>query len=187
MNMKRIIAGLFALICLSNSLFAQIQPGRAIEILVTGVPAEEKININGTYPVSDSGMINMSYIGQVRAAGLRSDHLASSLESRYKAAKIFRNPTFQVIDNDGKRVAEQIVSVGGFVRAAGAKPYNRNLTLVQAINNAGGPTEFGSMKRVRLTRGGKMVEYDCTKSKNQQIPLEPDDTIEVPQKGPLGG
>ncbi len=186
MNMKRILAGLFALISISTSLFAQIQPGRAIQISVSGVPAEEKGRIDSIYPVSEAGMINMPFIGQVRASGLRSDQLASSLESHYKTSKIYRNPTFQVIDNDGKRVAEQLVVVGGFVRAPGAKPYNRNLTLWQAIQAAGGASEFGSMKRVKLTRRGSMKQYDCTKAQFQQIPLEPDDTIEIPQKSLLG-
>lgn len=186
MNVKRILTGLLALICLSTSVFSQIQSGRAINITVSGVPAEEKGRIDSIYPVSESGMINMPFIGQVRAAGLRSDQLASSLESHYKSAKIYRNPTFQVIDNDGKRVAEQIVVVGGFVRTPGPKPYNRNLTLWQAIQAAGGASEFGSMKRVKLTRRGSMKQYDCTKAQFQQIPLEPDDTIEVPQKSLIG-
>lgn len=186
MNMKRILAGLFALMCLSTSLFAQIQAGRAIQIIVSGVPAEEKGRIDSIYPVSETGMINMPFIGAVRAAGLRAEQLASSLESHYKSSQIYRNPTFQVIDNDGKKVAEQIVVVGGFVRAPGPKPYNRNLTLWQAIQAAGGATEFGAMGRVKLTRKGSMKQYDCNKPQFQQIPLEPDDTIEVPQKGILG-
>jgi protein involved in polysaccharide export with SLBB domain len=61
-------------------------------------------------------------------------------------------------------------------------PYNRNLTLYQAIANAGGATEFGSMKRVKLIRAGKQRLYDLTQLQNMQIPLEPDDTIEIPQK-----
>jgi protein involved in polysaccharide export with SLBB domain len=75
-----------------------------------------------------------------------------------------------------------MVHVGGFVRGPGPKPYNRNLTLWQAIQASGGANEFGAMGRVKLTRRGVMKQYDCTKPQFQQIPLEPDDTIEVPQK-----
>ena len=63
-------------------------------------------------------------------------------------------------------------------------PYNRTLTLYQAIQAAGGATEFGSMKRVKLFRGGKQKQYDLTQAQFMQIPLEPNDTIEVPQKTP---
>jgi protein involved in polysaccharide export with SLBB domain len=78
------------------------------------------------------------------------------------------------------------VVVGGFVRRPGPVPYNGNLTLWQAIQSAGGATEFGSMGRVKLTRRGKVKQYDVTKSQFQQIPLQPDDAIDVPQKNWLG-
>jgi polysaccharide export outer membrane protein len=58
--------------------------------------------------------------------------------------------------------------------------------LYQAIQAAGGPTEFGSMKRVKLFRGGRQTMYDVTKSQFMSIPVQPNDTIEVPQKNMLG-
>jgi polysaccharide export outer membrane protein len=182
MNYKSILFGVLALFSLTASMLAQIQPGRAIQITVSGVPPEEKGRFDPIYPVSESGTINMPFIGAVRAAGLRAEQLASSLEAHYRSAGIYTNPTFQVIDNDAKRIVEQQIVVGGFVRGPGPKPYNRNLTLWQAIQAAGGANEFGSMRRVKLTRNGSMKQYDCTKPQFQQIPLEPDDTIEVPQK-----
>lgn len=182
MNLKRIGAGLFALFCMSASVLAQIQPGRAIIITISGVPAEEKARFDLNYPVSESGMINMPLIGQVRAAGLKADQLQAVLESRYKSAGIYTHPTFQVIDSTAGKIVDQLVVVGGQVRRPGPVPYNRNLTLYQAIANAGGATEFGSMKRVKLIRAGKQRLYDLTQLQNMQIPLEPDDTIEIPQK-----
>jgi polysaccharide export outer membrane protein len=161
---------------------AQIQAGRAIIITISGVPTEEKARFDVNYPVSESGMINMPLIGQVKAAGLRADELQAVLQSRYKSAGIYTHPTFQVIDSSAGKIVEQLVVVGGQVRRPGPVPYNRNLTLYQAIQNAGGATEFGSMKRVKLIRNGQQKLYDLTILKFMQIPLEPDDTIEIPQK-----
>jgi polysaccharide export outer membrane protein len=186
MNLKRIVAGLVVLFCISASALAQIQPGRAIQITISGVPTDEKARFDPIYPVSEAGTINMPFIGQVKAAGLRAEQLAATLQSRYKAAGIYTNPTFQVIDSSSKRVEEQVVVVGGQVRRPGPVPYNRTLTLYQAIQNAGGATEFGSMKRVKLIRSGQQKQYDLTQLQYMQIPLEPDDTIEVPQKTPWG-
>jgi polysaccharide export outer membrane protein len=186
MNLKRIFAGCFALCCLTASVVAQIQPGRAIQITISGVPNDEKARFDLVYPVSESGMINMPLIGQVRAAGLRAEQLQASLEARYKAQGIYTHPTFQVLDSSAKKLEEQVVVIGGFVRIPGPKPYNRTLTLWQAIQAAGGPTEFGSMKRVKLFRGKTAKEYDVTIPQFMQIPLEPDDTIDVPQKTILG-
>jgi polysaccharide export outer membrane protein len=182
MNFKSIIMGFLMSLCFSSGLFGQIQPGSAVQITISGVPAEEKGRFDPVYPVAQNGTVNMPFIGQVRAAGLRAEQLASTLESLYKAKGIYKNPTFQVIDSTvGGKPTEQVVVIGGQVRAPGPKPWNRTLTLWQAIQAAGGPTEFGSMKRVKLIRGKSFKTYDCTKLQFQQIPLEPDDAIEVPQ------
>lgn len=66
-------------------------------------------------------------------------------------------------------------------------PYTSQLTLYQAIQAAGGATEFGSMKRVKLFRKGQQKQYNLTKAQFMHIPLQPEDTIEVPQKTPWGG
>ena len=42
------------------------------------------------------------------------------------------------------------------------------------------------MKRVKLFRGGQQTVYDLTKAQFMSIPVEPNDTIEVPQKNMLG-
>jgi polysaccharide export outer membrane protein len=186
MRFKSIASLFIALICLATGAFAQIQAGRAIQISVSGVPGEEKGRIDAIYPVSESGMINVPFIGQVRAAGLRAEQLASALEARFRAAEIYTTPTFQVIDSSSKSIEEKVVTIGGQVRKTGPVPYNRGLTLYQAIQNAGGPTEFGSMYRVKLYRAGTQTEYDLTKGEAMNVLLEADDTIEIPQKNAFG-
>jgi len=186
MTIRIFLALVAALCCTVSGALAQIQAGRAIQITISGVPPEEKARFDPIYPVSESGMINMPLIGQVRAAGLRAEQLASSLESRYREAGIYTNPTFQVIDSSARTLEQQVVHVGGHVRRTGPVPHSRTLTLYQAIQAAGGPTEFGSMRRVKLFRAGKQKQYDLTQAQFMHIPLEPDDTIEVPQKDLLG-
>ncbi len=186
MNIKKMCIGLLLMINISSGLFAQIEAGKAIQITISGVPAEEKGRIDGIYPVSDAGFINMPFIDTVRAAGLRNEDLAVSLQSRYKSLGIYTNPTIQVISNTGNSINEQTVYLGGQVRAPGPKAFTKGLTLYQAIQAAGGATEFGSMKRVKLFRSGRQTEYDLTKAKFMNVPVQPNDTIEVPQKGMLG-
>lgn len=166
-------------------LFGQIQPGKSITITVSGIPTEEKGRIDGAYPVAENGTINMPFIGEVRAAGLKSEVLAKALEARYRGAQIYRNPTFQVVsDTELRDLNEAIVTVAGQVGRNGPVKYNRGMTLFQAIAAAGGPTPFGTMKRVKVLRAGQQRQYDLTELQNMQIPLEPNDTIEVPQKRP---
>lgn len=186
MNAKTILLQILSFVCCSLVTFAQIEAGRAIQIMISGVPSEEKGRIDGVYPVSDAGFINMPFVGIVQAAGLRNEDLAASLQSRYKSLGIYTNPTIQVISNTKDSINEQSVHLGGQVRGPGPKPFNKGLTLYQAIAAAGGPTEFGSMKRVKLFRGGRQTVYDLTKAQFMNIPVQPNDTIEVPQKNILG-
>jgi len=189
MNLKALILGSLASLMLAITVFGQtqIKPGRAITITILGVPAEEKARFDGTYPVSESGMINMPHIGQVKAAGLRADELSRVLQANYKSREIYTNPTIQVLSSSADTLDKQVVHVGGQVRRTGPAEFTQGLTLYQAIQAAGGATEFGSMKRVKLFRNGKQRQYDLTEAQSMSVPLEPNDTIEVPQKNWWGG
>lgn len=175
---------LLALLGLCSSGHSQIKAGKAVQITISGVPPEENARFNQMFPVSTAnGTVNMPFIGPVQAAGRSADDLALELQKRYKAAGIYTNPTFQVIDSDQKTIDQQIVIIGGSVRRPGPTPYFDRMTLWQAVQAAGGATEFGSMKRVRLTRvGAEPRIYNCNEAANQQILLRPGDSIDVPEK-----
>ncbi len=186
MNSKNIMTGFLALFCISTSVLAEIQAGRAINITIANVPSEEKSRIDSMYPVSESGFVNMPFIGQVRASGLKAEQLASILEARFKQAGIYTNPTFQVFISDEQGIEQQVVYVGGQVGRTGPAKWTRGLTLYQAIQAAGGYGTFGSKHRVELHRAGKSKTYDLSKSDNMNILLDPNDTIVVPEKGITG-
>lgn len=185
MNFKSILFGSVASLLLAVTGFAQslILPGKAITITFSGVPADEKPRVDGNYPVSDSGMINMPHIGQIKAGGLKADELSRILEATYKSRQIYTNPTIQVLNSTIGMIDKPLVHVGGQVRRPGPTEFTQGLTLYQAIQAAGGPTEFGSMKRVKLFRSNKQRQYDLTIEQSMSIPLEPNDTVEVPRKG----
>ncbi|KAB2638115.1 MAG: hypothetical protein DVB25_08555 [Verrucomicrobia bacterium] len=184
MNFKALILGSLTSLLLALTLFGQtqIKPGRAITITILGVPTEEKTRFDGTYPVSESGMINMPHIGPIKASGLQADELSRILQSTYKTREIYTNPTIQVLSSSADTLDKQVVHLGGQVRRPGPAEFTQGLTLYQAIQAGGGPTEFGSMFRVKLFRNKTQHVYDLTDAKNMAIPLEPNDTIEVPQK-----
>lgn len=186
MNLKKLITGVLVSLALAVPAFSQIKAGRAVQISITGVSGEEKAKIDNFYPVSDSGYVNLWLLGSVRAAGLRPEELASVIENQYKSRQIYRNPTIQVIDSSKKSIDEQTIYVGGRVGRPGPVPFVPGLTLYQAIQTAGGATEFGSMRRVKLFRGGNQREYDLRDASAMRIQLEASDTIEIPQKDLLG-
>jgi polysaccharide export outer membrane protein len=164
----------------------QIKAGKAINIFISGVPATEKSLVDGVYPVSDSGMVNLPHIGLIRAAGLKADELSRVIQSTYQSRKIYTNPTVQVVSSSQDTLDEQIVHVGGLVGSPGPVKFTQGLTLYQAVQAAKGATAFGSMYRVKLYRAGKMREYDLTQGQSMTVELLPNDTIEVPQKNIWG-
>lgn len=186
MNLKSILTALFAVFLTAVPALSQIKAGRAIQITIQGVPPDERARIDGIYPVSEAGTINMPFIGQVRAVGMMPASLQVALENIYKSQEIYTNPTFQVIASSAESIDEQVVHVGGKVGRTGQVKFIQGLTLYQAIQAAGGPTEFGSMRRVKLFRSGNQRQIDLTKAENMRVMLEQGDTIEVPQKDWLG-
>ncbi|MFM2221580.1 MAG: hypothetical protein RLZZ553_1328 [Verrucomicrobiota bacterium] len=162
--------------------FAQIVAGRGIEIRVQGVPPEEKGRIDGAYSVSGAGTVRMPLIGEVSLAGMNTNAAAAKLEGLYKEAGIYTTPTFQISASNTDTIRQDMVTISGFVRAPGPKPYTPGLTLFQAIAAAGGANEFGSMKRVLLMRGKSNRVYNMDVIEDRNVVLQADDTIEVPEK-----
>ncbi|MDX1679902.1 MAG: polysaccharide biosynthesis/export family protein [Akkermansiaceae bacterium] len=182
MNMQRFLIICLILFGLAAPAAAQIKRGKAVQIMITGVPQEERARFEMFFPVGDNGMVNMPFIGEVKASGKKAETLAKDLQRIYKEKGIYTNPTFQVIENDGQKVDEQLVIVGGHVKRAGPTPFFDRMTLWQAIQAAGGPDMFGSMKRVELVRNGERRVYNCEKQENRNIRLVPGDSVNVPEK-----
>jgi polysaccharide export outer membrane protein len=191
MNILRLkIFTTFAVVFLSliSPSLSQIEAGTSVQIAIMGVPGDEKGKIDAMYPVSESGTINLPFIGTMRAAGLRPEALAASIQNAYKSAEIYTDPTIQVVwTTEAGGVRSQVVHVGGFVRKTGPIAFQRNLTIWQAVQAAGGPSEFGSLRRVKLYRSGRTQTFDIENAQFKQIPLQPDDTLEIPEKNIWGG
>lgn len=81
---------------------------------------------------------------------------------------------------------EAVVTIGGQVRRPGPVPFRKDLTIYAAVQSAGGATEFGSMRRVKVIRDGKVETHDLTKDEKKSLVLQKNDTVEVPQKNLFG-
>ena len=68
------------------------------------------------------------------------------------------------------------------MRAPGARPFRKGLTIFQAVQAGGGSTEFGGMNRIKLLRNGKQQIIDLEVPEGKVIVAEANDTIEVPEK-----
>ena len=77
----------------------------------------------------------------------------------------------------------RFVNVGGAVRNPARVPFTEDMTLLAAINAAGGFNDFADQKRVRLLRGSE-VKFATSASfarSSKDVHLQPGDRVEVPQ------
>ena len=180
--MRRTLLILSFVSAIASGAFAQatLRVGDPVEIKVGGVPNEEQMQVNNTYTVDANGSVNLPYINKVKAAGLTPAQLAQSIEQTYRASKIYTNPTITILMQPTSR----FVNVGGAVRGPARIPFTEDITLLAAINAAGGFNDFADQKRVRLMRGKEVKVYDVRQSRRDpslDVKLRPGDRVEVPQ------
>jgi protein involved in polysaccharide export with SLBB domain len=159
---------------------ATLRAGDPIELRIGGIPNDEQTQVNNTYTVDTNGFVNLPYISKLRAEGLTPAQLSRSIEESYRAGKIYTNPNITITMLPMAR----FVTVGGAVRNASRVPFTEDMTLLTAINAAGGFNDFADQKRVRVLRGNDVKMYDIRQFRRDpslDIKLQPGDRVEVPQ------
>lgn len=111
-----------------NSAAYRIGPQDVLDISVFQVQ-----DLSRTVQVGDSGMISMPLIGEVKAAGQTPQSLERTLVARY-GAQYVRSPQISV---SIKEFNSQRITLDGAFKKPGIFPYRGNITLVQAVANAG--------------------------------------------------
>ena len=135
-------------------------------------PHEERIKEDGT--------ITLPYIGSVVASGKTPGELQKEIRKEY-VPKYFTESLNVIVKGQ-----DRFVFVGGEVRSSGRYPYTEGLTVLKAIQTAGGFTDFAKRTKVRLVRrDGKKSTVNCDKAQDRpelDLPVYPDDQITVPRK-----
>jgi len=185
--MKKILTLIITALTVASAHSQTVRAKQTLQITITGVPVAEQARLQGVYPVSSSGYIDMWKIGKVKAAGLTKSQLASSIAARFRSAQIYTSPVFQVLSQaDGETQDKQMFTIGGQVRAAGQRQWTEGLTLYSAVQSAGGETAYGAVNRVKLYRNGKVYVYNLNIAKHKSVKIYAKDLIEVPQKNFIG-
>jgi len=159
---------------------ATLRIGDPMELKIAGVPQDDQVQVNNIYTVDGTGNVNMPYINGVKADGLTPSELARSIENAYRANKVFTNPTITITMAPTAR----FVNVGGAVRTPSRVPFTEDMTLLAAINAAGGFNDFADQRKVRVMRGKEVKIYDVRESRrdpSRDIKLQPGDRVEIPQ------
>jgi len=102
--------------------------------------------LNQAQKIRTDGKLSLPLVGEVDAAGKTVGQLQAELIELYKSQ--LKTPEVTV----SLESSITTVTVSGAVHKPGKLAFERPTTVLQAIMEAGGPSEFGTLKRVRLMR-----------------------------------
>ena len=128
--------------------------------------------------VPETGLVTIHMGEQVQVAGKMAADVSKDIRDLFTVKKqMYKRLSVNV------QVLGRTVSVGGEVRATGSFPFEGGMTVLKAINRAGGFTEYANRREVRVTRiNGQQITVDCKaamKKPELDVPLYPGDRIEV--------
>ena len=161
---------------------AKLTEGDTLQVTVRGVPSSEQQGINGEYNVDDRGGVRLPHLEKpLNAKGLSASQFARAAEKAYQTAGIYRAPAIEVVSKADIKAAGAMISVGGHVGRDGRFPFQKGMTVMQAIDGAGGCNEFAS-RNVFLYRKGKRVCLDFRDLAHKNIELQQGDSLQVDQR-----
>jgi polysaccharide export outer membrane protein len=119
----------------------RLSPGDTIKVTFA-----EESDLDQTEKIRRDGKVSLPLIGEVTAAGKRPMDLQHEIISRYEGR--LDNPEVLVTLESGTAT----VIVSGFASKPGKIAFDRPTTVYQAIMEAGGVSDYGSLRNIHLTR-----------------------------------
>lgn len=156
-----------------------IGPGDEIDVKVWG-----SIEFNTRQLVDRDGRITLPQIGSFGIAGIRVDKLDETLKRQI--GRIYKG--FEVSGTLSRIRSIQIYVVGN-AKKPGAYTVSGMSTLISALFDASGPSQNGSMRKIRLIRDGKEISqidlYEFIKNGESvgNVKLMSGDVIQIPAVG----
>ncbi len=149
-----------------------LKKGDNIIIHLRSIPAPEEIK----EVVDGWGEITLPHLGELKIAGKSVSEAERLIESSYIDGGIFKKINAIVVAED------EVYFVRGEVNRRGKFSLSGDITLLQAISEAGDFSPFANKKKIKVMRGDEILMYsvkDITKGKVPDPPIYSDDIIEV--------
>ncbi len=145
----------------------RLGPGDQVRIITFG-----EDTLTGEFRLSDNGNIAVPLLGSVRADGLTTGQLASTIESSLKQRNLFKNPSVSV-----EVLAYRPFFILGEVTKPGQYPFQPGMTVLTAVAVGGGFTYRAVQDYASIVReqGNHAVEGKVGRS----TLVQPGDTITV--------
>lgn len=160
-----------------------IGPGDTLSIFIYGFPEH-----SGTFTVRPDGKLTIPLVEDMVAVGKTSTQLARDFE--VALADYLKDPKVNIIVSGATNLIGQ-VRVFGQVRTPRSVPFRQGMTVLDAIEAAGGLTESASPGKATITRKNaqgqevriklKLKDLLYKGKQAENVPLQAGDFIFVPQ------
>jgi protein involved in polysaccharide export with SLBB domain len=131
-----------------------------------------------TDQIKEDGTITLIYNEKFQAAGKTISQLQNDVHARYVPAYV-KYMTVNIA------ALNRLYTVSGEVKSGNSFPYPGHMTVLQAIANAGGFTDYANKRKVKVTRADhRQIIVNAFKAQEDpdlNIEIFPGDTIYVPQ------
>jgi polysaccharide biosynthesis/export protein len=119
----------------------RLSPGDTIKVTFA-----EESDLDQTQKIRRDGKVSLPLIGELTAAGKRVIDFQNEISSRYEG-KLDNPEVLVTLESDTATVI-----VSGFANKPGKIDFDRPKTVYQAIMDAGGVSDYGSLRNIHLTR-----------------------------------
>ena len=146
-----------------------LQPGDLISINIWREP-----DLSGDFLVDERGRAVLPRLGTVDVTGRSAEEVVDTLTASF--ARYLKNPSIRVS-------VLRRVSIQGEVRNPGLYPVDATVTVSDALALAGGLTATADQNKIRLVRGGQIMDVKIDpETVVQRSPIRSGDQIVVGQK-----
>jgi protein involved in polysaccharide export with SLBB domain len=145
-----------------------LMPGDAIRLAGT-----REAEIPGEYPVDEVGTVVLPLLGSRDVTGVPAPELKRQLVADYRQ---------QLRNQDVQIALLRRVRVLGAVKNPGIYHVDPTMTVADAIALAGGATQQGKLKGVRVLRAGKVIRSDVDVNAPVAKEMQSGDQVLVPER-----
>jgi len=151
---------------------------------VLNVNVWKEAEVSGSVPVRPDGKISLPLLNDIQAAGSTPMQLTNQITEKLKKFLTDPHVTVTVTAVNSRRVY-----IIGEVARPGAFPLQPNMTVLQALTSAGGPSPYAKTTKIYMLRTENGVQTKVAfnykevvkgRSTEQNVTLKPGDTIVVP-------
>jgi polysaccharide export outer membrane protein len=153
----------------------RLRIGDQIQVRLETVSSQQPQQIDTT--VDENGEISLPLVGRIKAEGFTPSELAERIQANYV-------PRYYIRCNATVLTSIRFFYVGGEVRSQSRYNWSEDITLLKAINTAGGFTDYANRRRVEVSRGKEKKTFDAEDLRqhpDRDFPIQPGDSIYIPR------